>query len=142
MLGKTHFIFGVFLGLIYYYYGAPLWVLFFIPFASLFMDVDEKHSYVGRKLKIIALFFSHRGFFHSIWFVILSYLIASVFSMFLANSVLIAYFGHLLLDGVTKAGINPLWPIKFKLRGPIRVGFWEERIFLLFVIAAIIITLV
>jgi membrane-bound metal-dependent hydrolase YbcI (DUF457 family) len=138
MLGRTHFLFGIFLGLIYYLYGAPLYVLFIIPILSLLMDVDEKHSYVGRRLKFIASLFSHRGFFHSVWFVLLSFLIAATLNPFVAYSVLIAYFGHLLLDGISKAGINPFWPIKFKLKGPIRVGKWEEHVFLIIIVAGII----
>jgi len=142
MLGRTHFIFGLLLGVLYFLSGAPLWVIFLIPLFSLFMDVDEKHSYVGRHAKIIAWAFTHRGFFHSIWFLILSFLIAKEFSMALAVSVAIGYIGHLMLDGITKAGIRPLWPLKLKISGPVRVGKWEEHIFLAVVIVGIVYLLV
>ena len=138
MLGRTHFIFGLLLGIIYYLAEAPLWVIFFIPIASLLMDVDEKHSYVGKRFKIISWAFTHRGFFHSIWFVLLSWLIARELSSTLATSILIAYSSHLLLDATSKAGIRVLWPLKWKIKGPIRVGNWEEHLFLIIVLAGII----
>lgn len=139
MLGRTHLAFGVLLALAYYLTGAPLWVLFFIPLASLLLDVDEQHSYVGRKAKVVSWAFTHRGFFHSIWFVILSWLIAREISSYLASSILIAYFGHLLLDASSKQGIRIFWPLKWKINGPLRVGKWEEHLFLACVLAVIVI---
>ncbi len=139
MLGRTHLAFGILLGLLYYVTGAPLWVLFFIPIASILMDVDEKHSYVGRHAKIISWAFTHRGFFHSIWFVAISWLIAREISSVLATSILIAYFGHLLLDAISKQGIKIFWPLKWHLKGPFRVGKWEEHLVLACVLAVIII---
>ena len=138
MLGRTHFLFGLLLGILHYFSGAPFWTIFLIPIFSLLMDVDEKHSYVGRKAKVVGWAFMHRGFFHSIWFIILSVLIAREISNHLAASVLIAYIGHLLLDGVTKAGIRPFWPLRLRLSGPVRVGKWEEHVFLILIVAGIV----
>jgi inner membrane protein len=139
MLGRTHLAFGVLLGLLYYLTGVPIWVVLFVPLASLLMDVDEKHSYVGRKVKFIAWAFAHRGFFHSIWFVLLSWLVAREFSQVLATSILLAYVGHLLLDAMSKAGIRIFWPLKWHIKGPVRVGKWEEHLVLACVLAVIVI---
>lgn len=138
MLGRTHIAFGVLLGLLYYLFSGHLWVILAIPFLSILMDVDEKHSYIGKRAKLISWAFAHRGFFHSIWFLILSWLIAFEISEVLADVILISYSGHLLLDALSKQGIRIFWPLKWQIRGPVRVGKWEEHLALGIILVLIV----
>ena len=111
---------------------------------SLLPDIDEKQSYIGRKLKvvsfIISFIVSHRTFTHYLIFPILVFLygfyflegISKVFTVGLAVGILL----HDLGDMLTKGGIvGFFWPILAKTRvallpKPLRfyTGSFQEKI--------------
>ena len=81
MLFRTHFVFAIFIGLIFFefleisFYEKIIFGIFLL-LATLFVDIDSKQSKLGSYwiFRPIQLFFSHRGMIHS-------FLIAGVLSL-------------------------------------------------------------
>ena len=137
MLGKTHLVFGLFislLGLTLFDIGNPIGFLFIVLFASLFPDIDEPHSYLGRKVKFIGWIFKHRGFFHSIvWMGLCMWIVYLLFheGIYIMGFG-VGFLGHLFLDLLTQAGLKT-WPLPH-LKGKIHVGSWVEMVFFWFLL--------
>lgn len=142
MNGKTHFVFGLLLGMLCMVLLSGTRVWFFLPvalFFSIFPDIDTPFSSLGRKSRIVSFLFKHRGLFHSILalalFVVGGYvLLNSAFSI----AVLVGYGSHLLLDMTTKQGILLLHPFHFwHVKGNFKTGGWQEYILMLIFVAGI-----
>ncbi len=144
MLFYTHIAFAILLG---------LYVIDFIPitditlfFSSLIVftlvpDIDQTKSIIGKRLKPLSgilSFFGHRGFTHSVLFVVLVYLILSHFSMLIAFAAVLAILSHLILDALTPKGIMPLYPLKYKIKGPFRTNSIIEKMVFIVICAMII----
>ena len=80
MMYKTHAAFGFLIGLLTMgYFNVNKYVfLGTVVFGSLFVDIDENESYIGRRIKplssAIEFLFKHRGIFHSIFMALLIFL--------------------------------------------------------------------
>ena len=86
--------------------------------------------------RILQIFSTHRGFFHSFTFLILITIVFSMFIPVLALGFFVGYSSHLLSDSFTKEGIMPFYPWKKKSYGMLRTGGKiETGIFLGFVVA-------
>lgn len=145
MLGRTHFLSGLVLGL-------PLFIALEKPFSlditvfllfllgSLFPDIDESKSFLGRYVPLLSRIFKHRGFFHSVFsLLIFSFLFSIIFNRFLVGVAFAAGFLlHLLQDILTKKGVE-LYPFRICLRGPFAVGGLFENV--LFVLLSIFLAL-
>jgi membrane-bound metal-dependent hydrolase YbcI (DUF457 family) len=140
MLAKTHVAFGILAGLLTLKYASVSNDLLFIALViiGVFLpDVDHPESKLNNSLKvtkIIPFFFSHRGFFHSIFaaagvFGLLWWLAGFIYGF----GLFVGYLSHLLSDALTISGVNFLHPIaKFKIRGPVQTGtFLETLVFFL-----------
>jgi inner membrane protein len=107
---------------------------------SLLPDIDKVQSKVSSKIKVVSFiirfFLGHRGLMHSIWIPILFYLLVFMFSFEVAIAISFGYLSHLILDGLTPAGVKLLWPLKKKLKGFIRTGSLTE--YLVFVLLIIL----
>ena len=130
MLGRTHFLMGLFLGLILGLLPITLLqkvvVLIFSVFGSLFPDIDMPTSMLGRKIKLIGWLFKHRGFFHGlIALLIFTFLIILVSNVLYGLSFAVGFISHLLLDSFSKEGVN-IFGRKF--RGILKVGGFVEFI--------------
>ena len=116
-----------------------------IAISSLVPDIDLKKSKIGKLFKpfssMINLFFSHRGFFHSLIFMFLCYFILFAFFRDFSNPFLIGFSSHIILDALTVEGIRPFYPFKFKVRGFLKTGGIVE-IILSFLLIGLIIFLV
>ncbi|MDO8480558.1 MAG: metal-dependent hydrolase [Nanoarchaeota archaeon] len=130
----THLLFGLLIGkwiasVLGFNWTFFLWVSLF----SLLPDIDEPHSYLGRRLPFLSrpfqFFFGHRQLFHSLLLIVPVFLLLTFFPM-VAVAFLCGTLSHLLLDGLTKEGIFPLYPLKWKLRGPFRTGGMVEHLLL------------
>ncbi|MBS3095761.1 metal-dependent hydrolase [Candidatus Woesearchaeota archaeon] len=145
MMYKTHMAFGVLLGLIameyfdvnkYMFIGAAV-------FGSLFVDVDEASSYMGKRTwpvsNMVELFFGHRGIFHSIWMAGLIFLGFYLFGLLnIGIGFLIGYGSHLIADMMTVEGVRIFYPLsKFSIRGFARTDGIFEKIFFTLVLLAI-----
>lgn len=137
MMYKTHVAVGILAGLIamnyfdvnkYAFLGA-------VVFGSLFVDIDENESYIGRRTwpvsNVVELFFGHRGMIHSIW---AGGLIFSVLYFFgylsISLGFLLGYISHLAADMLTVEGVRLFYPVsKFNAKGFIRTGGLLEKFF-------------
>jgi inner membrane protein len=143
MRGYTHLSTALFFALIYLVFIKPqphvyqtLLFLAITIFGALIPDIDAARSKMGKRFKLIAFFFEHRGFWHSgilgIFLGIAFHLIAPRYTV----AILIGYFSHLLLDSTTKAGVALFWPSKIKFRGPFVSGKLTDKIIFLITIVA------
>jgi len=119
-----------------------LFILITILF-SIFPDIDERNSKIGKKYKktsaIINFIFGHRKFFHSIFIPLGLYFIFYYVNNEIGAAILIGSFSHLLMDGLTKQGIKPLYPIiKKKINGPIKTNSVSEKLLFLIIILLIL----
>ncbi|MDD3174876.1 MAG: metal-dependent hydrolase [Candidatus Nanoarchaeia archaeon] len=131
MEGKTHLNTGILISLIsLFLLGISTKTIFLsIVFliGILFPDIDKMNSIIGRKFKIIGFFFTHRGFFHSIYSVLISAYILNFFNVSIAIFFSLGYILHLIEDMFTKSGID-LFMLGFKISGPLVVGSFTEKI--------------
>jgi inner membrane protein len=110
----------------------PVFVLFFVLLATVFVDVDIKNSRFGNHWFFRPLQFltKHRGVLHSlIAGLFLSLIIGSV-SLWAGFGFFIGYISHLFLDCLTKSGVRLFWPLKFKVKGFVRSGDIAEQVVL------------
>lgn len=136
MLRRTHLLFS-FLCVILYdrYFEITNLVLFTgtVLFITLFVDIDESQSTFGKRIwpisAIIQFVFGHRGIFHSIFIPGLLFYVIYPFNTEIAVAIVLGYVSHLVMDGITKAGVRLFWPLPFTLRGPIKVGSVFENVF-------------
>ncbi len=133
------FLVGIFLIKYLSIYNQIMFIVLFMGF-SLLPDIDKVQSKVSSKIKVVSFiirfFLGHRGLMHSIWIPILFYLLVFMFSFEVAIAISFGYLSHLILDGLTPAGVKLLWPLKKKLKGFIRTGSLTE--YLVFVLLIIL----
>lgn len=123
MMFITHISFAIFTGLMAVKFSSlPVSKYFFLlamVLGSLLPDLDSATSFIGKKFKLVSLFFKHRGMMHSIVFMtgfsIIFFLITKDFYYFLAFAA--GYLSHLLLDSLTPSGVAFFWPSKVRTRG-------------------------
>ncbi len=136
MLAKTHVAFGVLAGLLTIKYGTVSNQLLFIALViigAFLPDVDHPESKINNTLKLtkaIPFFFSHRGFFHSIFAALLVFGALWYWLGFIYGfGLFVGYLSHLLSDALTVSGINFLHPVaRFRIRGPVQTGTIVETI--------------
>lgn len=146
MRGQTHLLFAFVCFLIYKsYYDITYPVLFvsIVLFMALFVDIDEPDSKIGKFFWPLAhsvkWVLGHRGLFHSLIPPLLLFLVCKFVGWNeVAVAIFIGYTSHLIADMITPHGVYLLYPIPWRIRGPIRVGSLGEYLFagmLLMVIA-------
>lgn len=139
MLGRTHLLAAFAIGIIslkLFQISPPIIFFSALILGSLFPDIDSKTSILGRKVKFLSFFLKHRGFFHSIFLLVLLILIIYPLSMSFALGFALGFLSHLLLDVMTKEGLYFLF--MGRVKGKIKVGGWQEQIFSLLLILIII----
>ncbi|MBS3133994.1 metal-dependent hydrolase [Candidatus Woesearchaeota archaeon] len=147
MMFKTHAAFGLLIAISTFYYFSNInkFLFIFVVFvSSVFLDIDEKHSNISHKLKplstIISFIFKHRGFVHSLLFIIL--FSATIF-IFLGNyyiPFIIGALSHLFLDALTPAGIKLFYPFNIKIHGFFRTGSFFDYILFFLILVLIFFT--
>jgi len=160
MMFRTHIIFALFFFLLFmkifsFNFPASISPIIFalvICFGSILPDVDSPGSFVNRKYLFgigqgISAFSEHRGFFHSIFGILLFAVIAFVAVYFIKTSFIyaialpIGYFLHLAADSFTVSGINWLWK-SGHIKGPITTGsIFEQFFFIALLIATVYIAI-
>jgi len=151
MMYYTHLTFGLLVSLLalnFFNIGNKILFILIIIFFSIFPDIDETKSRIGRKYKLISrtinFFFGHRGFLHTIYIPIILFLIFNLINYELAIAALLGYLSHLFLDAITKQGIKPLYPlIDKKISGFFKTNsLYEKIIFLTLIFANLYLVLV
>ena len=131
MKGKTHFYAGVLVVLFFLFFSKInlenlIFSLFFL-IGCMFPDIDHMNSIVGKKFKIIGWAFKHRGFFHSLFGLILISLIFYPFNVLVSIFFALGYLLHLLLDMLSKKGVK-LFIIGPSIKGELIVGEFSETL--------------
>lgn len=108
-----------------------------IILGSLFPDIDSATSLIGSKLKLVSLFFKHRGAIHSLPVLAVCTMVFFLLSnnAYYSIAFLLGYLFHLLIDSLTPKGVAWLWPSKKRIRGALRTTGIFDILFLLFFIA-------
>ncbi len=131
MRAATHLLFSAVLlaALMRYQHFSPsnlVLLVAVLAVATLGADLDHPASKLGRRAPWIGWILGHRTLFHSVWFAALLASLLWNWHRLIAAGFVLGWGGHLLLDGFTKSGIAPLWPLPWKIRGPVRVGGLAE----------------
>lgn len=129
---KTHFAFAFFISLLLKF-GFVL--ILITLFSALLPDIDHPKSHLNKRFKITKIFsflFRHRGLIHSLLFCLIISGIIYFLKKELAFAFLIGFLSHLFLDALTPEGINPLYPLKSKIAGPIKTSSLTESVLFLF----------
>tara|TARA_Y100000310_G_scaffold341396_1_gene440398 strand:+ start:847 stop:1305 length:459 start_codon:yes stop_codon:yes gene_type:complete len=149
MLFPTHILLGLFTFLISakFFSGNEILFLIFILLGSILPDIDEKHSkatqWTGLLGKTISFFSKHRGFFHSLFFVvIITSLVKYFINDYLAWGVFLGLISHLLGDALTKQGLPILYPFPFKIKGFLKTNGWGEKVIQVFILTFLVIQLI
>ena len=143
MLFRTHLAVALLIALILLFFNINLVFIIVFVIASLLADIDSPTSKIGKRFKFLNYLFTHRGFFHSL-FALLIFTILLYFVNFLfAIAFFSGYFLHLLLDSFTKQGIFLFYPFSTKRsKGNIRVGSLLETIVFFVVLFLMVVLLV
>lgn len=152
MMFRTHILFAFFFYFLFIsIFSINFSIIFalFLCFGAILPDVDSPRSYINRNYlfgigKGIAIFSKHRGFFHSI-FGLLIFFIISIIGVLLINAppiysltLPVGYFLHLAADSLNVSGIKWFWK-SGHIRGKIRTGsIFEQLFFILLLILTII----
>ncbi|TSC56628.1 MAG: inner membrane protein [Parcubacteria group bacterium Gr01-1014_18] len=135
MIGKTHLAIGAasaWIGTAVLSLPAVFWAPMVGALFALVPDIDASEAKISnlnykgiqffRPFQMVFSNFKHRGFCHSIVFLIGLYLLglygfyAGFISAGFLSFAMIGYASHLLLDALTPAGIGLFWPIPIKFR--------------------------
>ncbi len=141
MLIRTHLLVGLFFALLLLPSENKLIFVLIVLFASIIPDIDSRFSKIGRKktFRILQFFVKHRGIVHSFTFLLI---VSLIFSFTFPDIILpffLGYGSHLLIDGLTRQGIRPFYPLGFKIKGIIRTGKrFETLVFVVFLVVDLI----
>src|SRR3989344_152366 len=144
MMFRTHIAVGFLIGLFLLQILNPvnqILFIFLMLLGAALPDIDHPESKIDSKIKVVGFLFEHRGFFHSLFAVLLLYLLllhyidsASVGVYIFAITA--GYLSHVVTDSITKEGIMPFHPIsKFRVSGFIKTGRITEYVFLVIILA-------
>jgi len=115
MMFKTHVVFGFLVGLFLIQFMHPANQILFmtlVVLASILPDIDHPDSKLGKKVKIIGFLFEHRGFFHSVFALVLfSFPVFYFLNPLYGLAVLAGYLSHMAIDCLTHQGIMPFHPL-------------------------------
>ena len=146
MLFSTHILLGIFFFLLAepFFSGNEILFLFFVMVGSILPDIDEKHSkasrWTGLLGSLVSFFSKHRGFFHSLFFVVIITLPTKFFlNELYAWALFLGLTSHLLGDSLTKKGLPILYPFPFRVKGWLKTDGWGERFIQVFVLVFLII---
>ena len=146
MMMGTHVAFAILAALIFEPFlntGNIALYIGLVAFGTLLPDVDHKNSTINKILpltKWFSYFFKHRGFFHSIFPILIIYGIFWFFDLqFVGIALSLGYMTHLVSDSLTKMGVNFLYPVsKFKIQGFIETNTILELVTFVIVIGLIV----
>jgi inner membrane protein len=143
MMGKTHLAIGLLAALVVYVFIPSLSILFFplVMLGALLPDVDHEGSMINKRLPLtrwISFLFEHRGFFHSVFPVVIIVVISVFTSVpWIGFAIALGYLSHLASDSLTHLGTRPFHPLsQFAFRGFVTTGGVMEFIILIVVAAA------
>jgi len=150
-MSKTHFAFGLLVGLFFSsIFGIEDRLLFVsvCVLASLLPDIDLPMSKIGSKVRPISwllnLLFGHRGLVHSIFIPLIIWGILSYYGWnLIAAAFFLGYMSHLIIDMLNTKGICFFYPLsKVRVNGFVKAGGILEWFLFVFIAIGIILILV
>lgn len=154
MIWETHLMAALLFGMLGIQWGVlePSAVFVFgLFFGALLPDIDYSRSKIGWKVRpfsnLLEFLTGHRGCVHSFTAMLLLSIPIGALGVAVGADMLrpflVGYLSHLAMDSLTPKGIKPLFPLAYRVRGPIKTGTWAERlIFTFFLILAMILAYV
>ena len=144
MMGLTHTLVGLIRALIGkgYWAGDSL-AIAMVMLGALLPDIDSENSLLGRKVKAVARLLEHRGFTHSLagMLVFVALIQAALYVTGIQTSIaafMYGYLSHLAIDALTVKGIEPFYPLKIRIQGPIETNsIYEKLIFTMLLTIAV-----
>jgi inner membrane protein len=108
--------------------------ILFVLLGTIIPDIDSKKSFAGnfKTLRPIQLLFTHRGFFHSLLFMVLVLIFLNYAFPIGMFGFFVGFLSHILADIFTLEGIRVLYPFNFKFFGFVKTGELSETIILFF----------
>ncbi|PIN80155.1 hypothetical protein COV11_04530 [Candidatus Woesearchaeota archaeon CG10_big_fil_rev_8_21_14_0_10_30_7] len=144
MLARTHFVFGILFGIIFLrlleFTSLSEHISYFVIILLGVIIPDFDHPKIS---KFVSLFFSHRGFLHSIFPpLIFGWVLFHFFGYSYALPFFVGYTSHLIGDMLTVQGIKLFNPFfKFRIRGLLITGSYAEKIIFYVIIFLILVRL-
>ena len=153
MMFFTHLVLGVFIGLlslklnflnINANINSAILFLTITTISSIIPDIDIATSFISRKTRTatyaISYFFKHRGIIHSILVPIVIFAVIYTINTQIASAILIGYVSHIMIDSLTKTGVQPFLPVtNYRIKGIMRTGGLADFMIFIFLIILIII---
>lgn len=116
--------------------------IYFSYFGSLFPDLDMRGSYISKRFPLLykkfGSKFKHRGFTHSLIFIytlcylsnlLVKYSNNNIVFICLCSGFIIGYTSHIILDIITKEGVQLFYPISINISLlPIKTSSKSEKI--------------
>ncbi|SHN30114.1 metal-dependent hydrolase [Gracilibacillus kekensis] len=141
MTGKTHIMGGIAstVAISHFYTYEPAMFIIAGAIGGIIPDICHGGSKIGRRIPLISrvvnTIFGHRTFTHSLLFLVLMYVVLSLFisNQSFITGLLVGMISHLVLDAATKNGIKLLYPVQITIRFPLtfKTGGQMETIILL-----------
>ena len=126
--------------LLSYFLSMPIWVLFFILLATVFVDIDVGRSWVGNHwyFRPLQWMTKHRGVLHSLFAGLVLSLVIGIISLWGGFGFFVGYVSHLFLDCLTKSGVRLFWTFSWRVKGFVRSGgIVEDIVFVLLLLGNI-----
>ena len=137
MLNRTHLVIALFFVLLFFPLVENKITFSLIAlFSSMVPDIDVSTSKLGKRriFRPLQFFIKHRGFFHSLLFMVLILSFFLVFYPAGAFAFFVGYSSHLIADSFTPEGVRFFYPSKKAISGNIKSGGkLEKLVFILFV---------
>ncbi len=130
MLFQGHVLMGLVVYLAtspFFAYGSDLGFFLMMMLGALLPDIDEEKSIINRWSgivgQVVGKIFPHRGFLHSLLFFFILYVLCAYFWNYQYGiALLLGYLAHILADGISLRGVRVFYPLRFKIKGPMKVG--------------------
>lgn len=121
MMGITHVAVGI-VAVLLTKQSSPAMVVGILA-GSLLPDIDTRSSTIGRIVPVLPRLLKHRTLTHSVWVVVLGWLLWAPLGFGMAL--------HVVADCFTTEGVELFWPAKLSVRVPliakiIKAGGWLE----------------
>ena len=148
MMFKTHLAFGILASLFFvksFSFKYPILFFVIVCLSAILPDIDIPTSKVGKKTKpfstIFNLIFGHRKLFHSLLFALFIFVfLITAFENWIGAAFLLGYSVHIIIDSLTRMGVQPFYPISsFRIRGILRTnGTMDYLLFFLIIVGIIL----
>jgi len=138
MLFRTHLMFSIFaILLMINFVNNQLVFVIVALIATIIPDIDHSDSVIGKRLifRPLQFFIRHRGMIHSFTIAVLIGVLIAIFFPVASLGFFLGYSVHLLCDSFTREGIEPFWPLDYKIKGYLTTGEKYEEVLFVFMIA-------